>query len=91
MEAVSLSHLPLLPPPSALTELPSSRLRLTADSSVGYFVDPTVIVTKDPQSVTMVNEIFGPVLTVFVYEDDDFEKTCELIDNTTDYALTGSV
>jgi len=63
----------------------------SADSSVGYFVDPTVIVTKDPKSVTMVNEIFGPVLTVFVYEDDDFEKTCELIDETTDYALTGSV
>ncbi|KAL7408802.1 Aldehyde/histidinol dehydrogenase [Mrakia frigida] len=62
-----------------------------SDSSVGYFVDPTVIVTKDPKSVTMVNEIFGPVLTVFVYEDDDFEKTCELIDETTDYALTGSV
>lgn len=39
----------------------------------------------------MVNEIFGPVITVYVYEDEDFEKTCEIIDNTTDYALTGSI
>jgi 1-pyrroline-5-carboxylate dehydrogenase len=63
----------------------------TADSSKGYFVNPTVILTKDPKSVTMVQEIFGPVLTVFVYEDDDFEKTLELVDGTTSYALTGSI
>lgn len=48
-----------------------------------------MIVTKDPKSITMVEEIFGPVLTAFIYEDEDFEKTCELIDSTTDYALTG--
>lgn len=62
-----------------------------ADSSIGYFVKPTVIVTKDPKSVTMTKEIFGPVMTVYVYEDADFEKTCELIDTTTDYALTGAI
>ncbi|KAG9019698.1 1-pyrroline-5-carboxylate dehydrogenase, partial [Tulasnella sp. 427] len=63
----------------------------TADDSVGYFIQPTVIVTKDPKSVTMVEEIFGPVLTVYVYEDDKYEDTCKLIDGTTAYALTGSI
>ncbi|OJT09511.1 Delta-1-pyrroline-5-carboxylate dehydrogenase [Trametes pubescens] len=63
----------------------------SADDSTGYFVQPTVILTKDPKSVTMVEEIFGPVLTVFVYEDADYEKTLELIDTTTTYALTGSI
>ncbi|SCZ92264.1 BZ3500_MvSof-1268-A1-R1_Chr5-2g07746 [Microbotryum saponariae] len=63
----------------------------TGDDSVGYFVKPTVIVTKDPKSVTMVEEIFGPVMTVYVYEDADFEKTCQLIDTTTEYALTGCI
>ena len=62
-----------------------------ADDSKGYFVQPTVILTKDPKSVTMVDEIFGPVLTVYVYADADFEKTLDLIDTTTTYALTGSV
>ncbi|ORY29536.1 Aldehyde/histidinol dehydrogenase [Naematelia encephala] len=61
------------------------------DDSKGYFIKPTVIVTKDPKSVTMVQEIFGPVLTVYVYEDADFEATCELIDTTTEYGLTGSI
>ncbi|KAI0638565.1 delta-1-pyrroline-5-carboxylate dehydrogenase [Trametes polyzona] len=63
----------------------------SADDSTGYFVQPTVILTKDPKSVTMVEEIFGPVLTVYVYEDADFEKTLDLIDTTTSYALTGSI
>ena len=63
----------------------------TGDDSKGYFVQPTVIVTKDPQSVTMVEEIFGPVLTVFVYEDDDFDKTLELVDSTSQYGLTGAM
>lgn len=63
----------------------------TGDDSTGFYVKPTVIVTKDPKSVTMVEEIFGPVLTTYVYEDADFEKTCELIDGTTSYALTGCV
>ncbi|KZT34310.1 delta-1-pyrroline-5-carboxylate dehydrogenase 1 [Sistotremastrum suecicum HHB10207 ss-3] len=63
----------------------------TADSSTGYFVQPTIIQTKDPKSVTMVEEIFGPVLTVFVYEDEDYEKTCDLIDTATQYGLTGAI
>ncbi|KAH9948770.1 delta-1-pyrroline-5-carboxylate dehydrogenase [Amylocystis lapponica] len=63
----------------------------SADDSTGYFIRPTVILTKDPKSVTMVEEVFGPVLTVYVYEDKDFEKTLELIDTSTAYALTGSI
>ena len=63
----------------------------SADDSKGFFVQPTVIVTKDPKSITMTQEIFGPVMTVYVYEDADFVKTCELIDTTTEYGLTGSV
>lgn len=61
------------------------------DKSKGYFIEPTVIVTKDPKYVTMCDELFGPVLTVYVYEDEDFEKTLELIDKTSIYALTGAV
>lgn len=63
----------------------------SSDNSKGYFIQPTVILTKDPQSVTMVKEIFGPVITVYVYEDADYEKTCELIDGTTEYGLTGAI
>lgn len=59
------------------------------DDSKGYFVQPTVIETADPLSVTMREEIFGPVLTAYVYDDDKFEDTCRLIDRTTDYGLTG--
>jgi 1-pyrroline-5-carboxylate dehydrogenase len=61
------------------------------DKSKGYFIEPTVIVAKDPKYVTMCEELFGPVLTIFVYEDADFEKTLELIDTTSVYALTGAV
>ncbi|KAF5333143.1 hypothetical protein D9611_002810 [Ephemerocybe angulata] len=63
----------------------------TGDDSKGYFIQPTVIETKDPKSITMVEEIFGPVLTVYVYNDEDLDQTLELIDTTTDYALTGSI
>ncbi|KAM0792816.1 hypothetical protein ACM66B_002582 [Microbotryomycetes sp. NB124-2] len=63
----------------------------SGDDSTGFYVKPTVIVTQDPKSPTMVDEIFGPVLTTYVYEDADYEKTCELIDGTTTYALTGCV
>lgn len=62
-----------------------------SDDSKGFFVQPTVLVTKDPKSISMTEEIFGPVMTVYVYEDADFEKTCKLIDTSTEYALTGSV
>jgi 1-pyrroline-5-carboxylate dehydrogenase len=61
------------------------------DKKKGYFVEPTVILTKDPKSVTMVEEIFGPVLTIFVYEDEEFENTLKLVDATSEYALTGAI
>lgn len=61
------------------------------DMSVGYFVEPTVILTTNPQYQTMHEELFGPVLTVYVYEDKDFEKTLELVDKTSIYALTGAI
>lgn len=61
------------------------------DKSKGYFIDPTVILTKDPTSLTMCEEIFGPVVTIYVYQDDNFEDTLTLIDSTSPYALTGSV
>ncbi|KAL8291664.1 hypothetical protein RQP46_001922 [Phenoliferia psychrophenolica] len=63
----------------------------TGDDKTGFYVHPTVIVTKDPKSVTMVEEIFGPILTTYVYDDDKYEETCALIDSTTTYALTGCV
>jgi 1-pyrroline-5-carboxylate dehydrogenase len=61
------------------------------DKSKGYFVEPTVIVSKDPSSVTMCEEIFGPVLTIYVYHEENFEETLELVDSTSPYALTGSI
>ncbi len=61
------------------------------DSSKGYFVEPTVVVTTDPKFRTMCEEIFGPVLTIYVYKENEFEKTLELVDKTSDYALTGAI
>jgi len=61
------------------------------DKSEGYFIEPTVIVTKDPHSTTMEEEIFGPVLTVYVFEDDNWEEALHLVDTTSPYALTGAV
>lgn len=61
------------------------------DSKQGWYVQPTVIQAKDPKYVTMCEEIFGPVLTVYVYPANSFEKTLELVDNTSPYALTGSI
>lgn len=61
------------------------------DKSKGYFIQPTVIEAKDPQYVTMCEEIFGPVLTVYVYDAEKFEETLELVDTTSPYALTGSI
>lgn len=61
------------------------------DSTEGYFVKPTIIETKDPGYITMCEEIFGPVLTVYVYPANTFEKTLELVDTTSPYALTGSI
>jgi 1-pyrroline-5-carboxylate dehydrogenase len=61
------------------------------DKSVGYFVEPTIILAKKPDYESMVEEIFGPVMTVFVYEDDKYEETLTLCDQTSPYALTGSI
>ncbi len=61
------------------------------DKSVGYFVEPTVIQVQDPHYVTMCEELFGPVLTVYVYEDAQFEEVMQIIDTTSGYALTGSI
>jgi 1-pyrroline-5-carboxylate dehydrogenase len=61
------------------------------DKSKGYFIQPTIIEAKDPNYVTMCEEIFGPVLTVYVYKAGEFEKTLELVNGTSPYALTGSI
>lgn len=61
------------------------------DKSVGYFIAPTLIEATDPKYVTMCEEIFGPVLTIYVYDAHKFEETLELVDSTSPYALTGSI
>lgn len=61
------------------------------DKSKGYFIEPTIIVAKDPKYVTMCEELFGPVLTLYVYDADKFEETLELVDSTSIYALTGAI
>ena len=62
-----------------------------SDKSKGYFIEPTVILTSDPHFVTMEEEIFGPVVTLYLYEDADYKKIIKTIDNTSIYALTGAV
>ncbi len=61
------------------------------DKSKGYFIEPTVLLSKTPKNKFMEEEIFGPVLTVYIYEDDRWEETLELVDSTSPYGLTGSV
>ncbi len=61
------------------------------DKSKGYFIEPTVILTKDPNYTTMFTELFGPVVTIFVFEDDHWEETLHLVNKTSEYALTGAV
>ncbi|MEN9570429.1 MAG: L-glutamate gamma-semialdehyde dehydrogenase [Bacteroidota bacterium] len=61
------------------------------DKSVGYFIEPTVIETSDPKYITMCEELFGPVLTIFVYDENKFEDALKLVDSTSPYALTGAV
>jgi len=61
------------------------------DKTKGYFIEPTVIVTKDASSLTMCEEIFGPVMTIYVYHAENFEQTLDLVDSTSPYALTGSI
>jgi 1-pyrroline-5-carboxylate dehydrogenase len=61
------------------------------DKSVGYFIEPTVILAKTPRYTTMETELFGPVITIYVYNENDFENTLELVDTTSEYALTGAI
>jgi len=61
------------------------------DKSKGYFIEPTVIQAKDPHYVTMEEELFGPVLTIYVYEAEKWEETLDILDNTSPYALTGAI
>jgi 1-pyrroline-5-carboxylate dehydrogenase len=62
-----------------------------SDDSKGYFVEPTILLTTDPKSRTMVEEIFGPVLTIYIYEDSEWANTLKMVDETSDYALTGAI
>ena len=61
------------------------------DKSVGYFIEPTIIVTTNPKFKTMVEEIFGPVITIYVYDEDKWEETLKIVDSTSEYALTGAI
>lgn len=61
------------------------------DKSVGYFIEPTIIVTTNPHYTTMETELFGPVMTIFVYEDANWAETLKLVDTTSEYALTGAI
>ncbi|MCB9023084.1 MAG: L-glutamate gamma-semialdehyde dehydrogenase [Lentimicrobium sp.] len=61
------------------------------DKSKGFFIEPTVILTTNPHFISMEEEIFGPVLTVFVYDDKDYDDTVKLVDETSPYALTGAI
>ncbi|HWZ21179.1 MAG TPA: aldehyde dehydrogenase family protein, partial [Cytophagaceae bacterium] len=61
------------------------------DKTKGYFIEPTIILAKNPDYVTMKEEIFGPVLSIYVYKDNAFEETLVLVDQTSPYALTGAI
>jgi len=61
------------------------------DKSKGYFIEPTILVTTNPKYTTMCTELFGPVMTIYVYEDDAYSETLQLLDETSEYALTGAI
>jgi 1-pyrroline-5-carboxylate dehydrogenase len=63
----------------------------TYDKSVGYFIFPTVLRVDDPKYITMCDELFGPVLTIYVYKDDEYDQTLQLLNDTSVFALTGAV
>jgi len=63
----------------------------TCDKSIGYFIEPTIILAKDSKYTTMCEEIFGPVLTIYVYDENNFEATLDIVNETSPYALTGSI
>ena len=58
---------------------------------MGYFIQPTVVRTSNPKYNSMITELFGPIVTLYVYQDDEWSKTLELVDSTSEYALTGAV
>ena len=61
------------------------------DKSKGYYIEPTVILAKKPDYLTMTEELFGPVLTIYIYKDEELDQTLDLLDNTSIYALTGAI
>ena len=61
------------------------------DKSIGYFIEPTIIVTTNSKFKTMVEEVFGPVITIYIYDSKKWKETIELVDNTSEYALTGAI
>ena len=61
------------------------------DKSSGYFIEPTVLLTEDPHFISMEEEIFGPVMTIFLYDDDKYEETLKICDDTSPFGLTGSI
>jgi len=61
------------------------------DNSKGWFIEPTTILTTNPKFITIEEEIFGPVLTIFIYDDNAYEETLKLCDETSPYALTGAI
>ncbi|WP_456423309.1 L-glutamate gamma-semialdehyde dehydrogenase [Lutibacter sp.] len=61
------------------------------DDTVGYFIEPTIIVTTNPQYKTMCTELFGPIITIYIYEDEQWEEILDVLDNTSEYALTGAI
>jgi len=61
------------------------------DKSKGYFIEPTVILAKDPKYTTMCTELFGPIITIYVYDEDQYSETLKLVDQTSEYALTGAI
>jgi len=63
----------------------------TYDKSIGYFISPTIIETTNPHYRTMQEELFGPIITIYIYDDQEFEATLDIVDNTSPYALTGAI
>ena len=61
------------------------------DKSKGYFIEPTVLLTEDPKYVTMSEELFGPVMTIYVYKEENYDEAIFMVDNTSEYALTGAI
>ena len=61
------------------------------DKSIGYFIEPTILLVKNPKYVTMCEELFGPVITIYVYEDEEYESILRIADDTSPYALTGAI